>query len=67
MVPLAVKDIQGIQRFRIPFKNLSTQELDIEFQFLKTCSGWDRTKFVANQQASPLELSVSPTTIKMGS
>ena len=37
MMPLAVKKgFQQIQRFKIPFKNLSSMDFDVEFQFMKT-------------------------------
>jgi len=35
VIPLAVKKIQGMQRFRIPFKNMSEHEFEVEFEFLK--------------------------------
>lgn len=37
LVSLAVKKTQGIQRFKLPFKNLSTYlDSDIEFAFIRT-------------------------------
>ena len=37
VVSLAVKKTQGIQRFKLPFKNLSTYlDSDIEFAFIRT-------------------------------
>ena len=37
IVSLAVKRTQGIQRFKLPFKNLSTYlDSDIEFAFIRT-------------------------------
>lgn len=69
VVPLAVKKgIQIPQKFRIPFKNLSQQELEIEFQFMKTCSGYDKGKrcFTVSQQSSPLELQAVPSMVKIG-
>lgn len=40
LVSLAVKKTQGIQRFKLPFKNLSTYlDSDIEFAFIRTQPG----------------------------
>jgi hypothetical protein len=37
LVSLAVKKTQGIQRFKLPFKNLSSYlDSDIEFAFIRT-------------------------------
>ena len=33
IVPLAIKNIEGQQKFRIPFKNMGTQEIEVEFLF----------------------------------
>lgn len=35
VVPIAIKQIGGTQKFRIPFKNESAKDLDIEFSFVK--------------------------------
>ena len=35
VVPIAIKQIGGTQKFRIPFKNDSAKDLDIEFSFVK--------------------------------
>jgi len=32
---LAVKNEAGQQKFRIPFKNKGTQDLEVEFSFMK--------------------------------
>jgi len=40
LVSLAVKKTQGIQRFKLPFKNLSTYlDSEIEFAFIRTQNG----------------------------
>jgi len=40
LISLAVKKTQGIQRFKLPFKNLSTYlDSEIEFAFIRTQSG----------------------------
>ena len=36
MIPLAVKCLAGIQKFRVPFKNASEHEFEIDFSFLKS-------------------------------
>lgn len=33
MVPIAVKNLQGLQKFRIPFKNMSEHDFEVEFSF----------------------------------
>lgn len=40
LISLAVKKTQGIQRFKLPFKNLSNYlDTDIEFAFIRTQQG----------------------------
>ena len=36
VLPLAVKRGVALQRFRLPFKNLSTQDTEFEFIFIKS-------------------------------
>ena len=35
VIPLAVKNMAGVQKFRIPFKNLSENEFEVQFEFHK--------------------------------
>lgn len=35
VVPLVLKKGQSCQKFRIPFKNIGAQDLDIDFTFAK--------------------------------
>lgn len=35
VVPIALKQQSGTQKFRIPFKNCSKKEADVEFSFIK--------------------------------
>ena len=45
LVSLAVKKTQGIQKFKLPFKNLSTYlDSDIEFAFIRTTNQKDTEK-----------------------
>ena len=55
VVSLAVKRTQGIQRFKLPFKNLSTYlDSDIEFAFIRTAqSQLDKTQ--TNQLKDPID------------
>ena len=34
-MPLALKNLGGIQKFRIPFKNLSEHDFEVEFNFIQ--------------------------------
>lgn len=38
VIPLVVKKGQNNQKFRIPFKNIGPQDLDIDFTFVKTAA-----------------------------
>jgi hypothetical protein len=50
VVSLAVKKASGIQRFKLPFKNLSTYlDSDIEFAFIRTA----QSQFDRSQNAPP--------------
>ncbi len=33
VVPIAIKNLQGLQKFRIPFKNMSEHDFEVEFSF----------------------------------
>lgn len=35
IVPLAMKNMGGLQKFRIPFKNLSDHDIEVEFNFMQ--------------------------------
>lgn len=35
-MPLALKNAGGIQKFRIPFKNLSEHDFEVQFEFIQT-------------------------------
>ena len=49
IVSLAVKRTGGIQKFKLPFKNLSTYlDADIEFAFIKTQNGGNERDPVEN-------------------
>ena len=41
-MPLALKNIGGPQKFRIPFKNLSEHDFEVEFNFMQTSSAVSR-------------------------
>ena len=63
-----------MQKFKFPFKNLSSQELDIEFSFMRTSAAFntldDQNRpraFEEYQQASPFEFSVNPSILRVGS
>lgn len=34
-MPLALKNVGGLQKFRIPFKNLSEHDFEVEFNFIQ--------------------------------
>ena len=38
VVPIAMKCIGGLQKFRIPFKNLSEHDFEVDFYFLQASS-----------------------------
>ena len=38
VIPIAMKNMAGIQKFRIPFKNLSEHDFEVEFNFHKMSS-----------------------------
>lgn len=47
VVPVVVKKGVANQKFRIPFKNKGTQDLDIEFSFLRQGEGQSPVEFQA--------------------
>ena len=73
VIPLALRPgcQVPIQRFKFQFKTNLRQEVDVDFQFIKYSSSVVRRSKKAadpsSEQGSPIEFSVSPTVIKVGS
>lgn len=73
VIPLALKNVGGLQKFRIPFKNLSDHDIDVEYQFLevsKAVSGpaLRRQNSCGTQDSdcqSPIEFVVQPSCVKI--
>lgn len=38
VIPIAIKNVAGLQKSRIPFKNLSQHDFEVEFSFHKMSS-----------------------------
>ena len=58
MVPIAIKNMQGLQKFRIPFKNMSEHEFEVEFSFHNASQAVSQpalTRVNSNQQSKNSE------------
>ena len=56
LVSLAVKKTQGIQRFKLPFKNLSSYlDSDIEFAFIRTQPGTSKDLKPISEFIDPID------------
>lgn len=62
LIPIALKQVGGTQKFRIPFKNESAKELDIEYSFVKIGEKWEN-EISMNEY---LEFFCMPGTLKIG-
>ena len=74
VIPVVVKKGLSNQKFRIPFKNSGSQDLDIDFMFAKTTavivgpvqgSGEDSSKSSSVTNPSPIEFSAVPSNVKI--
>ena len=71
VLSLAVKKgfQQQLQKFKVPFKNDSCVDFEVEFFFLRTCAalGGRQGQAQAQQRTEgPLDLVVQPNTLKIG-
>ena len=68
-----MKNIGGVQKFRIPFKNLSDHDIEVEFNFMQTSSAVSQSALLRQDSAggkvserqSPVEFSIQPNVVKI--
>lgn len=75
VIPLVVKKGVNNQKFRIPFKNVGPQDLDVDFTFVKTSAVINGPLQRSNsnidenanrpQAQSPIEFSAVPSNMKI--
>ena len=76
-MPLALKNISGLQKFRIPFKNLSEHDFEVEFSFIQASKAVSlpalkRTKSTKSSSdesidshESPIDFNITPNVVKI--
>ena len=66
-IPLAIKNISGQQKFRIPFKNTGEQDIEVEFAFHKVSQAVNKPALLrSNSINSPDQKSQSPIDFQIG-
>ena len=56
LIPLAIKNTAGPQKFRIPFKNTGEQDIEVEFSFHKVSQAVNKPALLRSNSSSVPDL-----------